>query len=84
MNNKKYAEILRACDTKVATLEQEIAERLDELFHAMLDELMTGQRSALPLIDAELPHSSGIMEGKRLEGVPSEDSPKTETCLRSL
>ena len=80
---QKISEILRACDTKVATLERE-AERLDELFHAMLDELMTGQRSALPLIDAELPHSLGIMEGKRLEGVPSEDSPKTETCLRSL
>ena len=80
---QKISEILRACDTKVATLERE-AERLDELFHAMLDELMTGQGSALPLIDAELPHSSGIMEGKRLEGVPSEDSPKTETCLRSL
>ena len=80
---QKISEILRACDTKVATLERE-AERLDELFHTMLDELMTGQRSALPLIDAELPHSSGIMEGKRLEGVSSEDSPKTETCLRSL
>ena len=80
---QKIAEVLCAFDTKTAALEQEIA-RLDELFHAMLDELMTGQRSALPLIDTELPHSSGIMEGKRLEGVPSEDSPKTETCLRSL
>ena len=77
------SDVLQACDTKIVALEQE-ADRLDELFHAMLDELMTGQRSALPLIDAELPHSSGIMEGKRLEGVPSEDSPKTETCLRSL
>ena len=48
-------EILQACDTKIAALEQE-AERLDELFHAMLDELMTGQRSAVPLIDAELPN----------------------------
>ena len=47
-------EILQACDTKIAALEQE-TERLDELFHAMLDELMTGQRSAVPLIDAELP-----------------------------
>ncbi len=46
--------ILQACDTKIAALEQE-AERLDELFHAMLDELMTGKRSAVPLIDAELP-----------------------------
>ena len=47
------AEILQACDTKIAALEQE-AERLDELFHAMLDELMTGQRSAVPLIDSGL------------------------------
>ncbi len=49
------AEILQAFDTKIAALEQE-AERLDELFHAMLDELMTGKRSAVPLIDAELPN----------------------------
>ena len=49
------AEILQACDTKITALEQE-AERLDELFHAMLDELMTGQRSAVPLIDSELPN----------------------------
>ena len=46
------AEILRAFDTKIAALEGE-AERLDELFHAMLDELMTGKRSAVSLIDAE-------------------------------
>ena len=45
-------EILQACDTKIAALEQE-AERLDELFHAMLDELMTGKRSAVSLIDVE-------------------------------
>ena len=49
------AEILQACDTKIAALEQE-AERLDELFHAMLHELMTGQRSAVPLIDSGLPN----------------------------
>ena len=52
---QKISEILQACDTKIAALEQE-TERLDELFHAMLDELMTGQRSAVPLIDAELPN----------------------------
>ena len=52
---QKIAKILQAFDTKIATLEQE-AERLDELFHAMLDELMTGQRPAVPLIDAELPN----------------------------
>ena len=47
------AETLQACDTKIAALEQE-AERLDELFHAMLDELMTGKRAAMPLIDSEI------------------------------
>ena len=47
------SETLQACDTKIAALEQE-AERLDELFHAMLDELMTGQRSAVSLIDTEI------------------------------
>ncbi len=51
----QIAAILQACDEKIAALEQE-TERLDELFHAMLDELMTGQRSAAPLIDAELPN----------------------------
>ena len=48
----QIAEILQACDTKIAALEGE-AERLDELFHAMLDELMTGKRSAVSLIDIE-------------------------------
>jgi len=46
----EIAEILHACDTKIAALEQEAA-RLDELFHAMLNQLMTGNRSAIPLID---------------------------------
>ena len=49
---QQIAEVLCAFDKKIAALEQEAA-RLDELFHAMLDELMTGQRSAVPLIDAE-------------------------------
>ena len=44
------ANIFRAIDEKMAALEQEVSH-LDELFHAMLDELMTGQRSAVPLID---------------------------------
>ena len=52
---QQIAEILCAFDDKIAALEQETA-RLDELFHAMLDELMTGKRSAVPPIDAELPH----------------------------
>ena len=50
----EIAETLQACDDKIAALEQEAA-RLDELFHAMLDELITGKRSAVPLIDSELP-----------------------------
>jgi type I restriction enzyme S subunit len=52
---QEISKILQAFDAKIAALEQETA-RLDELFHAMLEELMTGQRSALPLIDAELPN----------------------------
>lgn len=47
------ANILRAIDEKTAALEQE-AQHLDELFHTMLEELMTGQRSADPLIDTEM------------------------------
>ena len=47
----EIALVLSSCDTKIASLEQEAA-RLDELFHAMLDELMTGKRSAAPLIDS--------------------------------
>ena len=49
------AETLQAFDIKIAALEQEV-ERLDELFHAMLDELMTGKRFAMPLIGAGLPN----------------------------
>ena len=49
----RIGDVLQASNTKIATLEQEV-QRLDELFHAMLEELMTGQRSAVPLIDTEL------------------------------
>ena len=52
---REIAISLTACDAKIIALEQEAA-RLDELFHAMLEELMTGKRSAVPLIDAELPN----------------------------
>ena len=41
LEQQQIADVLCAFDTKIATLEQE-AERLDELFHAMLNELMTG------------------------------------------
>ena len=50
---RAIAHVLQAMDQKTAALEQE-AEHLDELFHAMLNELMTGQRSAVSLIDTEL------------------------------
>ena len=45
--------ILWSCDEKIAALEKEVAH-IDELFHAMLEELMTGQRSAVALIDTEM------------------------------
>ena len=50
---QQIAEVLCAFDDKIAALEQE-AKHLDELFRAMLDELMTGQKSAAPLIDSEI------------------------------
>ncbi len=53
---RTIANIFRAIDEKTAALEQEV-ELIDELFHAMLDELMTGQRSAVPLIDVGLLNS---------------------------
>ncbi len=55
LEQRQIAQVLCAFDDRIAALEGEAA-RLDELFHAMLDELMTGQRSAVPLIDAELPN----------------------------
>ena len=50
---RAIAAVFRAINKKIAALEQEAAH-LDEFFHAMLDELMTGQRSAVPLIDTEM------------------------------
>ena len=50
---RAIASIFQAIDEKTAALEKEV-EHLNELFHAMLDELMTGQRSAVPLIDIKL------------------------------
>ena len=43
---------LQACDRKISALEKEIAI-LDELFHAMLEQLMTGKLSTQPLINQE-------------------------------
>ena len=50
---RAIANVFQAIDKKTAALEEEV-EYLDELFHAMLEELMTGQRSTVLLIDAEL------------------------------
>ena len=50
----RIALMLVSCDTKIAALEREV-ELIDELFHALLEELMTGQRSAVPLIENEFP-----------------------------
>jgi len=47
---KDITNLLRACDAKIAALEREIA-LLDELFRALLEELMTGRLSAVLLID---------------------------------
>lgn len=44
--------LLHACDAKVAALERETALH-QELFRAMLEELMTGRLSALPLVEGE-------------------------------
>jgi type I restriction enzyme S subunit len=45
---RAIATVLNACDAKIAALEREAAA-LDELFRAMLEELMTGRLSTLPL-----------------------------------
>lgn len=50
---KVIAEVLDLCDAKVTALEKE-AELLEELFRAMLEELMAGRLSALPLVEAEV------------------------------
>ena len=49
---RAIANVFRTINEKTTALEQEV-QHLDELFHAMLDELMTGQRSAVPLIDTK-------------------------------
>jgi type I restriction enzyme S subunit len=44
------ANLIYACDSKIAALEKEIALQ-EELFRALLDELMTGRLSILPLVE---------------------------------
>ncbi|MDQ2807995.1 MAG: restriction endonuclease subunit S [Chloroflexota bacterium] len=47
---EEIAAVLRTCDRKIAALVQEAAA-LDELFRALLADLMSGRRSARPLLD---------------------------------
>lgn len=51
---QEISQTLTACDATIAALEKESA-LLDELFRAMLEELMTGRMSALPLVDGDGP-----------------------------
>ncbi len=48
---RAIANVFQAIDEKTAALEKEV-EHIDELFHAMLEELMTGERSAVSLINS--------------------------------
>jgi type I restriction enzyme S subunit len=47
---KEIAQVLDTCDTKIAALEKEIT-LYEELFRTLLEELMTGRLSALPLVE---------------------------------
>ncbi len=50
---RTIAAILRACDEKIAALEREAAAH-DELFKALLEELMTGRRRVINLTETVL------------------------------
>ena len=45
-------ETMDTCDSKITALEKELALQ-EELFRALLEELMSGRLSALPLVEAE-------------------------------
>lgn len=47
---EEISQILMICDSKIAALEKEIAFQ-EELFRALLEELMSGRLSALPLVE---------------------------------
>ncbi len=51
---EEIAEVLQQCDAKQDALQNEIL-LLEELFKTMLEELMTGRLSALPLVEGETP-----------------------------
>lgn len=52
IEQQEIAAVLQACDSKIAALEKEITLQ-EELFRALLEELMSGRLSALPLVKAE-------------------------------
>jgi type I restriction enzyme S subunit len=56
----EIVKILSACDAKIAALEKEITLH-EELFRALLDELMTGRISTLPLVE-QLEKGTSIYE----------------------
>jgi len=49
----KIVDVLNVCDSKIAALQKE-RTLLEELFRTMLEELMTGRSSTIPLIKAEV------------------------------
>jgi type I restriction enzyme S subunit len=50
IEQQEIANVLKTCDSKISALAQEVII-LDELFRAMLEELMTSRLSAVPLIN---------------------------------
>jgi type I restriction enzyme, S subunit len=49
---QRIASTVKACDAKISAQEQEVA-RLQELFDALLQELLSGKRSVIPLISQD-------------------------------
>lgn len=49
---RMITETMDTCDSKITALEKELALQ-EELFRALLEELMSGRLSALPLVEAE-------------------------------
>ncbi len=50
LEQDEIVDILNTCDSRIASLEKELSLH-EELFRALLDELMTGRLSALPLVE---------------------------------
>lgn len=55
LEQRVAVEAMQACNLKIASLEQETS-LLEELFSSLLEELMTGRLSTLPLIEGEESH----------------------------